>query len=74
MITIDQASPLVSLAIKTFFLFAFGIYIGFAGVALRQVYLMTSTIEVGFETQIRIVAWLHLILAVAVFLFALGAL
>lgn len=74
MITIDQVSPIVSLAVKGFFLFAFAIYIVFAGVVVRQVYLMTSTLAVGFETQIRLIGWLHLALAVGVFLFALGGL
>lgn len=62
---------IIALSIKAFFLFAFLIYVVFAAVAVRQVYLMTSTLEVGFETQLRIISWAHLALAVGVLLFAI---
>lgn len=48
-----------------------GMYLIFALVVVRQVQLMTDTIEVGFETPIRLFAYLHLIFAVLVFLAAL---
>ena len=40
-------------------------YIIFAIVVLRQVTLMTKTLEVGFEVIIKAIAWFHLIFAVA---------
>lgn len=57
--------------VKLFFLFALTIYLIFAAVVVRQVYLMTETIKVGFEFPVRVVAWLHLFAAVGVFLIAL---
>lgn len=56
--------------VKILFLFALLIYLIFAAVVVRQVYLMTSTLRIGFEVETRIIAWVHLFLAVAVFVFA----
>lgn len=56
---------------KVFFLFALLIYIGFALVVVRQVQLMTDTLEVGFERPVRILALAHLIVSAGVFLLAL---
>lgn len=71
---IDSNTPVLVALIKLFFLFAFFIYIVFAAVVARQVYLMTATLEVGFETQLRLLAWGHLFFAIGVFIFALVAL
>lgn len=57
--------------VKLLFLFALAIYLVFASVVLRQVYLMTETIKVGFEFPVRVIAWLHLFAAIGVFLIAL---
>lgn len=46
--------------VKIFFLVGILVYVVFAAVVVRQVHLMTETLEVGFETPIRILAWLHL--------------
>lgn len=54
---------------KLFALLAFVIYVIFAGVVLRQVYLMTKTVSVGFELPLRTVAWAHLGAAVLALLF-----
>lgn len=56
---------------KLFFLFGFGTYVIFAIVIVRQVYLMTTTLQVGFETPVRMLGWIHLIVAIGVFLFVL---
>lgn len=48
-----------------------GLYSLFAGIIVRQVMLMTDTLEVGFETPIRLIAILHLLFALGTFLFAL---
>lgn len=56
---------------KIFFLLAILTYVVFASVVVRQVYLMTTTLEVGFETPIRVLAWVHLAAAILIFLFAL---
>ncbi len=60
--------------VKVLFLFAFTIYVVFAGVVVRQVYLMTTTLRVGFEMPIRAIAWAHLFLAIGAFLFVLFSL
>lgn len=57
--------------VKLLFLFALVIYLIFASVVLRQVYLMTTTIKVGFEFPVRAIAWLHLFAAIGIFLIAL---
>lgn len=56
---------------KIFFLFAILTYVVFASVVVRQIYLMTITLEVGFETPIRVLGWVHLAAAILIFLFAL---
>lgn len=56
---------------KIFSLFAILTYVVFASVVVRQVYLMTTTLKVGFETPIRILAWVNLATAILTFLFAL---
>lgn len=61
----------VWLIAKIFILIAFFLYIIFSVVVVRQVELMTGTLEVGFETQLKLLSYLHLLFAVAVFLAAL---
>ena len=56
---------------KIFTLFALGLYVVFALVVVKQVSLMISTIEVGLDFIIRLIAWGHLIFAVIVFLSAM---
>lgn len=57
--------------VKIFFLVAIVVYLIFALVVVRQVYLMTETVKVGFEFPVRVIAWLHLFAAIGVFLIAL---
>ena len=59
------------LVAKVFVLIAFFLYIIFSVVVVRQVELMTSTLEVGFETQLKLLSYLHLAFAVFVFFAAL---
>lgn len=56
---------------KIFALIGLTIYIIFALVVVRQVNLMVTTLEVGLEALIKLVAWAHLIFAIFVFLTAL---
>lgn len=67
--------PLIGISIwtitKVFFLVAIAIYVVFAFVMVKQVNLMTDTLEVDFETSIRIISYLHLIFSVVVFVVAL---
>jgi len=56
---------------KVFVLFGLSIYIIFGVVIVRQVKLMTDTLQVGFEGLIRFFSYIHLLFAIAVFVFAL---
>lgn len=46
------------------------IYLVFAFVIVRQVQLMTDTLEVGFESQLKFLSFMHFIFAIGVFIFA----
>ena len=66
--------PLIGISVwfvaKIFVIFAMFIYLIFALVVVRQVKLMTDTLEVGFELPIRILSYVHLVFAVLVLLAA----
>ena len=57
--------------VKIFVMIALGIYAIFAGVVLKQIKMMTDTIEVGFETPILFIGLAHFLFAVGVLIFAL---
>ncbi|MBI3290142.1 hypothetical protein HYZ78_01970 [Candidatus Microgenomates bacterium] len=54
---------------KIFVIVGFLIYVVFAGVVLRQIYLMTQTVSMGFELPLRLIGWAHLGLAILALLF-----
>lgn len=57
--------------VKLFFVIGLVVYVIFALVVVKQTNLMTSTVEMGFETPVKLVAWVHLIFAIAVLLLSL---
>lgn len=57
--------------IKIFLIILLSLYLVFAYVIIRQVQLMTSTLEVGFESQIRFIAFAHFIFAAIVLIFSI---
>jgi len=57
--------------VKLFILFALGLYLVFAYMVIREVNLMSRTIQGVFNLPIKIIAWLNLLLAVLVFIFSL---
>lgn len=57
--------------VKIMFMVGMALYCIFAFVITRQVGHMTKTLEVGFETPIRLLAIVHFIAAIALFVFAL---
>jgi len=63
-----------TLIAKIAILLILAIYAIFATVILKQVSLMTKTLEVGFETPIKFVAIVHFLLAIGTFLVALSIL
>jgi len=56
---------------KIFVLFGMAIYVVFGFVVVRQVKLMTDTLQLGFEGFIRLLSYVHLLFTIAVFIFAL---
>lgn len=57
--------------IKILSLLALGLYIVFAFVITKQVKVMTETLTLGFENIAKYLAYIHLLLAVLVFLTAM---
>ncbi len=57
--------------IKIFIIILLAIYIVFAFVIVRQVQLMTDTLVIGFEKQLKFLAFLHFLFAVAVLVFGI---
>ena len=57
----------VKIAIMLFLL----LYIVFAGVVIRQVRVMTETLEVGFEKPIKAIALFHFLFSLLVFMIAI---
>jgi len=51
--------------VKIFVIIGLMVYLVFAFVVMKQVNKMTDTLEVGFESQVRSIAWLHLLFALA---------
>ena len=64
-----EFSVLVLIKIATLIFLA--IYIIFAGVVIKQVKVMTETLEVGFEGPIRILAFVHFVFALVVLFLAI---
>ena len=71
MLDVSQVIPVdIWSIVKIFVLFGFSIYLVFAFVVVRQIQLMTQTLEVGYENIIRLLGIIHLLFAIAVFLLA----
>ena len=59
------------LLVKILALILIGMYLIFSFVVVRQVKLMTDTLQLGFEGTVRLLAWAHLAFAVLVLLAAI---
>lgn len=57
--------------IKVFVIILLCIYLVFAFVMVRQVQLMTDTLEVGFEKQLKGLVFIHFLFAIAVLIFSI---
>jgi hypothetical protein len=68
-ITDIESSVLVLIKIATMLFLLF--YIVFAGVVVKQARVMTETIQVGFEGQIKALVLVHFIFALVIFLSAI---
>jgi hypothetical protein len=57
--------------IKLFFLLALVLYFAFSLIVVRQVEILVNTFKTGFETILKIIAWIQLGLVVVIFLIVL---
>lgn len=56
--------------VKLLFLIGLLIYLTFAVIVIRQVNLMTRALNGGFEASLKLIAWVHLIVVIGIFLLA----
>ena len=70
-----EVIPILNISIwsivKGFVIFGMCLYLVFSLVVVRQVQLMTKTLEIGFEWPIKVLSFVHFLFAVAVLLFAI---
>ena len=57
--------------VKVFVLFGLFIYIVFGFVVVKQVKLMTDTLQAGLEGLVKTLSFVHFLFTIAVFIFAL---
>ena len=53
------------------FLLLFLLYLAFAFIVVRQVGVMSRTLNGVLDTQLKLIAWLHLLVSLSVFVLAL---
>ena len=56
--------------VKALFIAGLGLYVAFAIIVLRQVGLMSKTLENNFNPFLKLIAWVHLLGAIFSFLLA----
>lgn len=56
--------------LKVLIIIVLAIYIVFSLVLIKQVQMMTKTLEVGFERELKFLAFVHFLFAVGVLIFA----
>jgi hypothetical protein len=59
------------LVVKIAVLILMSMYLIFALIVVRQIKLMTSTLELGYEAPVALLGYIHLAFAILVFLVAL---
>ena len=57
--------------VKILFLIGFFIYVAFALIVVRQVKLMSQTLNGFLDLPLRMMSWIHFLVAMAVFVLAL---
>lgn len=68
--TIPLIGISIWLIVKVFFLIALVIYLIFALVVIKQVNIMTDTLDLNFEVPVKILALAHFFFALAVLVIA----
>lgn len=61
----------VWLTVKIFILLFLGIYLVFALVVIRQIVLMSETLDMGLNLPIKFIGWAHFLFAVGIFVIAI---
>ena len=56
--------------IKGMFLVGMALYIVFAFIIVKQISHMTKTLQVGFESPVRALGWIHFFASIILFIFA----
>jgi len=62
--------PFLSL-IRPLFLLALLVYVAFGFIVIKQVRLMSNTLEIGLEKAIEVTAYVHMFLVIFVFVLSL---
>lgn len=62
------------LLVKLLFLVGLGIYLLFAFIIIRQVGLMNRTLKGTLDIGVRVLAWIHFLAAIFIFVLALAIL
>lgn len=57
--------------LKILIIILLAIYVVFSYVIVRQVQLMTDTLVIGFEKQLKFLAFVHFLFAIAVLIFSI---
>jgi len=69
--SLTSVAPALLFILKAVVFVFLALYIIFAVVIIRQVKIMTDTLEVGFETPIILLSYIHLAFSVCVLLLAI---
>lgn len=67
------SAPILLLVFKVLLLILVGLYVIYALVIVRQIGLMSRTINTTFESILKIIGWIHFFLSIAVFVVILMA-
>jgi len=54
--------------VKILFIIGLSLYLAFAAIVIRQVGLMRRTLDGEFSLPLKLIAWIHLIISLGVFL------
>jgi hypothetical protein len=73
-LSLGSLDSLVWVFVKILFVIGFALYLAFAVIIIRQVKIMSEVVEGLFIWPLRLLAWIHLGVAVFIFLLALIAL
>lgn len=68
---LGDIGPAAWFGVKVLFILSMGIYSIFAFVIIRQVDLMTKTLQLGLESTLKVFAYLHFLLAICLLLISI---